>query len=167
MNNNKKIICEKKDEFIMFIIRLWFSGAIAFMFLFGANISFSAIDLVVYLTLIHYISERFIISWISKQAFKTKMNYWPSNEYKNNTLLKTVIKLIVNIIINFIIVIGVISTYTLINKIIIIINRLETDVVKFRVEPIMYSIFFNLYFYIYYFAKSYYYKVKRKRRMFR
>lgn len=140
-----------KEEIKAFLVRLWFSGLVCYLVLWGSSISNDFLDLLLLLPLAHFICDMLLINTIIRAIFKTRLSLQKKySQMKSFQRVKVWVYSFVEIFLSVLIVIGL---YEIINRLVILIGGLDKLSVPFPVEPFGYAFIYTVTYYIFYFIK--------------
>lgn len=140
-----------KEEIKAGFVRLWFSGLVCYLVLWGSSVSKDWLDLFLLLPLAHFLCDVILTNTIIKAVFKTRLNLQKKySEMKSFQRVKTWVYAYVEIFLSVAIVIGL---YEGLNRFIIWVGGLDQTSVPFPVEPFGYAILYTLVYFLFYFLK--------------
>ncbi len=140
-----------KEEIKGFLLRLWFSGLVCYLVLWGSNVSNDFLDLLLLLPLAHFLCDLLIANPIIKNVFKTRL--YLCKKYSKMNSFQRIKTWIYAFLENFLTVLIVIGIYEGINRLIILIRHLDSTAVPFPVEPFGYAAIYTGIYYIFYVLK--------------
>ncbi len=140
-----------KEEIKALFIRLWFSGLVCYLVLWGSRVANDFLDLLLLLPLAHFICDLLLTNTIIKAMFKTRLNLHKKySELKSFQRIKMWVYAFIEVFLTVVLVIGI---YEGINRLIIHIGGLDPSSVPFPVEPFGYAFLYTFVYYIFYFIK--------------
>ncbi|MFA5720507.1 MAG: hypothetical protein WC939_05565 [Acholeplasmataceae bacterium] len=151
MNKPKKPLYE---ELKALLIRMWVAGMVCFMVAFtplggaeGADDIF-IVRLIFLLALFLFLANRFIVNMVIKGAFATRLDIL--KPHKDKPIWLKVLSNMTHFIIMVVITICIWLTYVLIN---VIIENMgyKSEVHMLMLEPFSFSLFYGMYFSLFYF----------------
>ncbi|MDE7263726.1 MAG: hypothetical protein K2N64_03605 [Anaeroplasmataceae bacterium] len=140
-----------KEEIKAFLVRLWFSGLVCYLVLWGSGISNDFLDLILLLPIAHFLCDLLLTNTIVKSAFKTRLNL--QKKYKDMNSFQRIKVWIYTYLETLFSVLIVIGIYEGINRLIILIRSADKTTVFFPVEPFGYAFIYTAVYYIFYILK--------------
>ncbi|MDE7095016.1 MAG: hypothetical protein K2O23_00855 [Anaeroplasmataceae bacterium] len=140
-----------KEEIKAFLVRLWFSGLVCYLVLWGSRVSNDFLDLLLLLPIAHFICDVILTNTIIRAVFKTRLNLQKKySQMKSFQRVKVWVYSYLEVFLSVLIVIGL---YEGINRLVILIGGLDKLTVPFPVEPFGYAFIYTFVYYIFYFIK--------------
>lgn len=137
-----------KEEIKACLVRLWFSGLVCYLVLWGTGISRDFLDLLLLLPLSHFICDLLLTNPIIRAVFKTRLNlqkkYKEMNSFQH---IKIWLYTYLEIFLSVLIVIGI---YEGLNRLILMISGADKTTIPFPVEPFGYAFIYTLVYYVFY-----------------
>ena len=140
-----------KEEIKAFFVRLWFSGLVCYLVLWGSGVSRDFLDLLLLLPLAHFICDLLLTNPIIKSVFKTRLNL--QKKYSEMNSFQHIKIWLYTYLETFLCVLLVIGIYEGINQFILMITLADKTSVPFPVECFGYAFIYTFVYYIFYFFK--------------
>ncbi len=140
-----------KEEIKAFLVRLWFSGVVCYLVLWGSNVSNDFLDLMLLLPLAHFVCDLIIVNPLVRGFFKTRLSL--QKKYSQMNSFQRIKIWLYTFAEDGVAVLITIGIYEGINRLIIFIANLDKTAVPFAVEPFGYAFIFTLVYYFFYWIK--------------
>ncbi len=154
------------EELKALLLRMWFAGMVCFMVAFtplgGGDIedNIFIVRLIFLLALFLFLVNRFIVNMIVSGAFRTRLDLL--KKHKDKPIWLKILSNVIHFLIMVLITVFIWLTYVLINIIIEAMGH-ESDLHVLMLEPFSFSLFYGIYFSLFYFLVTEIVKRNKKR----